>query len=126
MSQDLARWRFEKAESAYQEGLILYNADSLSGAVNRFYYAAFHGMRAVLSTKGLDAPKHSGVISIFNKEFVKPGLISKNASKIITIAFSERSNADYNDFKIFQKAEVEKLKKDIKILLDEISNFLNK
>lgn len=86
MSRDLAKWRFEKAENAYREGIILFNANSLSGAVNRFYYAAFHAMRAVLATKGLDAPKHSGVISIFNKEFVKPGAISKNASKIVTLA----------------------------------------
>lgn len=77
MNQDLAKWRLEKANIAYQEGLILLNADLLSGAVSRFYYAVFHAMRAVLSTKSLDTPKHSGVISLFNKEFVKPGLISK-------------------------------------------------
>ena len=52
-------------------------------------------MRAVLATKGYDAPKHSDVISLFNLHFVKPGYFSKQASKIITIAFSERSTADY-------------------------------
>lgn len=74
MSKDLARWRMEKAERTFQEGLHLLKANYLSGAVNRFYYAAFTGVRALLATKGLDAAKHSGVISLFNKEFVKNGL----------------------------------------------------
>ncbi len=125
MNEDLVKWRLEKAESTYQEALILYQANSFSGAVNRFYYAAFHGIRAVLATKGYDAPKHSGVISLFNKHFVKPGYISKHASKVITITFAERSNADYNDYKVFEHSEVESIKINVKLLLDEIKTFVH-
>jgi len=77
MNENLIRWRLEKADRTYQEGLILFAENMLSGAVNRFYYAAFHAMRAVLATEGYDASKHSGVISLFNKHFVRPGYISK-------------------------------------------------
>lgn len=66
MSKELAKWRFEKAEITFQEGLYLWEAGYLSGAVNRFYYAAFTGVRALLARKSLDASKHSGVISMFN------------------------------------------------------------
>ena len=36
----------------------------------------FHAVRALLATKRLDSRKHSGVISLFNQHFVKPGLVS--------------------------------------------------
>ncbi len=124
MSEDLINWRIEKAQNTYQEGLLLLEADKYEGAVNRFYYAVFHGMRAVLATKGYDAPKHSGVISLFNKHFVKPGYFSKQASKIVTIAFSERSNADYNDYKTFQKEEVDAIKDKVNTFLEEVKDYL--
>ena len=115
----------EKAQSTYQEGLLLLNENMLDGAVNRFYYATFHGMRAVLATKGYDAPKHSDVISLFNLHFVKPGYFSKQASKIITIAFSERSTADYNDYKTFQKDEIIVIRDKVNSFLEEVEDFLN-
>jgi len=77
-------------------------------------------MRAVLATKELDSSKHSGVISLFNRYFIKPGSISKRASKTVTKAFSERSHADYDDFKEFDRAEVESLKEDVREFLEEV------
>ncbi len=125
MNSDLVRWRLEKAEITFQEGLLLYNGKHFHGAVNRFYYSCFHAARAVLATKGYDAPKHSGIISLFNKHFVKEGIFGKHISKTITIVFSERSDADYNDLKCFEEEEVEKIKSDVRILIDEIHDYLN-
>lgn len=45
MSMDLCRWRFEKAMSTFREGEQLLEAGSYNGAINRFYYAAFHAAR---------------------------------------------------------------------------------
>ena len=114
----------EKAKNTYQEDLLLLNAGMLDGAVNRFYYAVFHAMRSVLATKGYDAPKHSGVISLFNKHFVKPGNFSKQASKIVTSTFSERSTADYNDYKTFQENEVNMISTQVKSFLEEVENYI--
>lgn len=124
MNNELIKWRMEKAKNTYQEGLILLDAGMLDGAVNRFYYAVFHAMRSVLATKGYDAPKHSGVISLFNKHFVKPGYISKQASKIVTTTFSERSTADYNDCKTFLENEVNMIRDQVKTFLEEVENFI--
>ncbi len=124
MNNELIKWRMEKARNTYQEGLLLLNAGMLDGAVNRFYYAVFHAMRSVLATKGYDAPKHSGVISLFNKHFVKPGNISKQASKIVTTTFSERSTADYNDYKTFQENEVYIISDQVNFFLEEVENYI--
>jgi uncharacterized protein (UPF0332 family) len=99
--EDLSRWRIEKAEATFKDGEELERLGSYQSAINRYYYAAFHAVRALLATKGLDSSKHSGVISSFNKEFVKLGLVTRGSSKSLSDLFRLRSNADYDDFKTF-------------------------
>lgn len=126
MSIDLARWRLEKARKTFSEGQELLDANMYNGAVNRFYYAAFHAARALLAIKGLDSSKHSGVISLFNREFVKPGLISKESAKTLAMAFAERSEADYDDFKEFDEEETKRIKQDIENFMKEAKKYLSK
>ncbi|SDG20671.1 HEPN domain-containing protein [Desulfosporosinus hippei] len=101
MSKELSDWRLEKAEETFRDGEELEKLGSYHSAINRYYYAAFHAVRALLAIKGFDSPKHSGVISFFNKEFVKAGLVTKSASKALSDLFRLRSNADYDDFRTF-------------------------
>ncbi|MBC7324257.1 MAG: HEPN domain-containing protein [Moorella sp. (in: Bacteria)] len=68
---------------------------------------------------------HSGVISLFNREFVKTGVISKKASKILSTVYTMRSEADYDDFKSFTLQEVTEAKDAVRALIDEVSAYLN-
>ena len=52
-------------------------------ASSRAYYAAFYAIEAVLLTKNLVLSKHSGVISDFNRHFLKPAIFPKEFSKLI-------------------------------------------
>ncbi|MCL5779437.1 MAG: HEPN domain-containing protein [Firmicutes bacterium] len=54
-----------------------------SDAVSRTYYAVFQAARAVLAKKGLDSRKHSGIIGLFNQQFVKPGILLRDYGKIL-------------------------------------------
>ena len=72
---ELAKYRITKAEEAHADGCLLLDNGSFNGAVNRFYYAAFYAARALLATKNLDSSKHSGVLSYFNRYFIKDGLL---------------------------------------------------
>ncbi|ABO49044.1 HEPN domain protein [Desulforamulus reducens MI-1] len=92
MIKDLVLWRLEKAEKTFEDAELLLERDSFASAINRYYYAAFYAIRALLATRELDSPKHSGVISLFNREFIKTNLLSKKASKTITKVFDLRSN----------------------------------
>lgn len=70
MKQDiiaLATHRFDEAQQALRDALILAKEGSVNGTVNRLYYAA----RSLLATMDLDSAKHSGVISLFQRHFVK-------------------------------------------------------
>ena len=115
MSKELSRWRLEKANKTFLEGDQLLNKKFYSGAINRYYYAAFHAARALLATKKLDSAKHSGVISHFNREFVKTGIISKAASKTLSAIFSLRSEADYEDFRTFSLQEAKEARDSVRL-----------
>lgn len=124
MSMDLSRWRIEKSEKTFLEGEELLNLGLYNGAINRFYYASFHAARSLLALKELDSAKHSGVISLFNKEFVKPGIVSKEAGKILSTTFSLRSEADYDDFTTFDYAETEKTRLAVRKFIDEVKRVI--
>lgn len=104
---DLAKYRFECCQEALEDARIMYEAGRYKNALNRAYYSIFHGMRAVNALDGYDSSKHSGVIAHFNQNYVKEGIFSKEASKLIKIAAEKRENADYLDFFVASKEEAE-------------------
>ena len=124
MSMDLSKWRIEKAEMTFKDGEQLEHLGSYHSAINRFYYAAFHAVRALLATKEMDSAKHSGIISFYNKEFVKVGIVSKASSKALSDLFRLRSHADYDDFKTFDKDDCLVAREQAKGIIEEISNVL--
>ena len=123
--RDLANHRLASARETFKEGDHLLRAGFRSGAVSRFYYAAFHAARALLATRELESSKHSGVIALFNREFVKTGRVSKEASKALSEAFADRSEADYADFRAFEESEVETIRVKVKALLDEVKTLIS-
>ncbi|MHB1653439.1 MAG: HEPN domain-containing protein [Desulfitobacteriaceae bacterium] len=126
MNNVLSEWRMEKARKIFTEGEQLLEHGSYLGAVNRFYFAIFNAARALLATRDMDSAKHSGVISLFNREFVKVGIISKETSKALTALFDLRSRADYDDFVEFTQNETEKIRDRVQLAVNEISSFLDR
>ena len=84
MQENVIKYRRERAKETLEEAEIMLENNKLIAAVNRMYYAIFYEVLALLLTKGLSSSKHSGVRSLFNKEFVKPGIILKNMVIFIT------------------------------------------
>lgn len=94
--------------------------------MNRFYYAAFYAARALLALKQLDSSKHSGVISLFQRHFVKDRLIDAQVARVLPSAFEKRQDTDYEDFVTVTPAEVSSLKEDVRRFIDECEHLLNK
>jgi uncharacterized protein (UPF0332 family) len=95
--RELIGLRMEQAAGTLQEAHILSAEHAGRGAVNRAYYAMFYAVLAVLATKGLGSSKHSGAISLFDREFVKPGDFPKELSRALHMAFERRQQADYGE-----------------------------
>ncbi len=67
--------------------------------INRSYYVMFYSILALFikTDKNLKTSKHAGVISIFDKEFVKDGTFDKKYSKMLHLIFDLRLESDYKE-----------------------------
>ena len=95
--EDLLRFRLEQAYETLREAEILLDGAALRGTVNRAYYAMFYALLALLATKRLGTSKHSGAISLFDREFVKSGLFPRELSRALHLAFERRQSHDYGE-----------------------------
>jgi uncharacterized protein (UPF0332 family) len=95
--EDLLRYRLEQAYETLREAEILLDGAALRGTVNRAYYAMFYALLALLATKRLGTSKHSGAISLFDREFVKSGLFPRELSRALHLAFERRQSHDYGE-----------------------------
>jgi uncharacterized protein (UPF0332 family) len=124
--EKLARHRLSRAKAAFSEGDHLLNANAYMGAVNRFYYAVFYAARALLATRELDSSRHSGVISLFQVQFVKAGLIATEKAKALPRAFEKRQKSDYGDFSTVTAAEAQSIRQDVSDFLEECEKALDR
>lgn len=88
------------------------------------YLGKFCGT-ALLATKGLDSPKHSGIISLFNQHFVKEDIIDKSLGKILASAKDAREESDYGDFTIVTSQEAAIQLKNAKLFIDKIEKMID-
>jgi uncharacterized protein (UPF0332 family) len=122
----LARHRLARAREALKDGEILLTQGSLNSAANRFYYAAFYAAPALLATKEVDSARHSGVIALFQKHFVKPGTIDTQIAKAFPRAFEKRQASDYGDFAVLTEAEVERMHAESRAFVDVCAELLGR
>lgn len=69
----------------------------------------FYAAAALLITKGLSSSRHSGVLGLFRREFVKTGLFPVDLAQYLDAAFDERLESDYGDYVRFEHADLEDL-----------------
>jgi uncharacterized protein (UPF0332 family) len=100
---ELCRYRFQQADDALSEAMLLLDATHYRGALNRAYYAMFYALQVMVVQNKVKVSKHSGVISYFDREYVKPGIIEKKFSKWLHRLFDLRQDADYGD--MFEPSE---------------------
>lgn len=122
----LARHRLARAREALAEGEQLLQSVVSMGAVNRFYYAAFHAARSLLALRQVDSARHSGVISLFQTHFVKTGLLSPDVAKALPRSFERRQDADYADFSQVTREEVVTVAGEVRVFVEECARLLDR
>lgn len=98
--ETLFTYRFVQAEETLAEAeRMLQEGFSARSIVNRAYYAVFYGLLALFIHTGIEhkTSKHSGIISIFDREFILAGRIDRRFSKIVHLLFEKRQKADYKE-----------------------------
>ena len=78
-----------------------------TGVVNRIYYACFYSVSALLLLEGNASSKHSGVMSLFNRLWIKPGRLPKEMGTFYLAVFDRRQKSDYADLAEFDRTDME-------------------
>ncbi len=103
IKRELSSYRLESAEEHLRSSKILLDNGLFKDSIGRSYYAIFAATRAILALDEKDFSKHSGVISCFQKEYIKTRKFDVKYSDYLTTAFQVRNHADYDDYYIVSK-----------------------
>ncbi len=120
----LVRYRLEQAVETLRETNLLLDQNAWRGAQNRAYYAMFYAVLALLATRQLGSSKHSGVLGLFDREFVKPGLLPRELSRSLRLAFNRRQSWDYGEVAALDPDEITEMVTGAKLFVQAIQEFL--
>ena len=120
----LLRYRLTQAHETLGEAEILLEQDALRGTINRAYYAMFYALLALLATKQLGTSKHSSALSLFDREFVKPGHFSRDLSRSLRLAFNLRQTYDYGELVETDRVTAEQRLADARVFVEAIESYL--
>lgn len=123
-NETLVRRRIVTAQKRLEAARLLLNEGYTNDALSKSYYAIFAAANALLASEGLQSRKHTGVISLFSKHFVKSGLIAKEFSKILVRTRDARELSDYADFFEAKKEEAVEQTKDADRFIDMAISYL--
>lgn len=122
--KELMNYRLESAKERLTSAKILLINGSYKDSIGRSYYAMFTAVRALLAKDGIDYSKHAGVISYFQKEYIKTGQFDKKYSKYLSQAFQIRNNTDYSDFFVVSQSDAKEQYGKAEEFLTVIENYL--
>jgi len=96
--ETLFTYRLQEAEETLADAVQMLDGDcSPRSIVNRAYYTMFYAVLALFIRFETvhRTSKHSGIIGIFNKEFVHTGKIEVRFAKMLNTIFEARLEGDY-------------------------------
>jgi len=120
----LIHYRIDQAHETLQEAQILLDQGTARGALNRAYYAMFYALLALLATRQLGTSKHSGALSLFDREFVKTGIFPRDLSRALHMAFERRLTHDYGEMIVLTQEMAEETLQDARTFVVAIEIHL--
>ncbi len=114
----LIQYRVERAHETLDDARALFKQDRTpASVVNRAYYAMFYAALALLAAIGQETSKHSGVLALFDRYFMKPKILPGEMGMFLHQAFEMRQTGDYEE-------EAELTREDAQQTLDAAIKFV--
>lgn len=121
----LVQYRIEQARTALDDAQFLFDGNrSPQSIVNRAYYAMFYSALALLQKIGKVPSKHTGVVSLFDTEFIVKGIFPKELSKDFHKAFELRQVSDYRTSIPLSRERTEETLAKAKQFTDAVKRYL--
>ena len=118
------RARMDQAHETLKEADVLFEQDFWRGTINRSYYAMFYSVLALAVLREQITSKHSGVIAFFDREYVKPGIFSKELSHALHLAFERRQTTDYGEIFTVSEEEAKQALHDADAFVTRIESYI--
>jgi uncharacterized protein (UPF0332 family) len=115
-----------RADQAVRAAGALLGLGLHADAISRAYYGAFHSLRALLLSRGLEAKTHGGAIHLFNTEFVRPGLFASSHNRVLAGIQRSRELADYDAAVSFSREDAEDCLRDAEAFRGEALTLLQR
>ena len=87
-----SQWAKAMRSIAAAEATLETDPDS---AASRAYYAAFHGVTAVLAGRGMEFTKHTAVRAALHRDLIQSGVLSADLGRDYDFLLDLRETADY-------------------------------
>ncbi len=124
----LFEYRLEQAETTLADAKKMLAAGiSPRSVINRAYYSMFYMVLALFlkTNTNLKTSKHSGVISLFDKEFVLTGKIDKIFSRMLHSMFDDRQEFDYRELVEVSQNDAVNGVRHAEDFIDGVRSFIN-
>lgn len=86
----------------------------------------FYAVLALLVFEPYSSSKHSGVLSYFNKRFIKEGIFPEEIGRSINKAFEIRREGDYREYAELRYKEVEPFIKKAEVFIQTVKKYLER
>jgi uncharacterized protein (UPF0332 family) len=121
----LIGYRLQRARETLRDAHLLCDRNgSLWSVINRAYYAMFYAVLALLTSVGKGASKHSGVLTLFDEHFIKPGKLPMKMSKAMHKAFELRQIGDYRELTALDEEQATEVLTMADEFVDNVERFL--
>ncbi|OGF61536.1 MAG: hypothetical protein A2Y62_01780 [Candidatus Fischerbacteria bacterium RBG_13_37_8] len=124
---ELAKYRLKQAEESLTEALfLLAGKQSPRSIMNRAYYSMFYAVLSLMVFETFSSSKHSGVLSYFNKRFIKERTFAEELGRSINKAFELRQEGDYREYTELNYEDVEPFISQAQTFLNAVKEFLER
>lgn len=102
----IIQYRIEKSDLTFKEAKDNAALGNWSLTANRLYYSTFYLALAINLSYGEISKTHNGTFSIFSKNFIATGLLSKEEGSLYRRLFTMRQTGDYDDLFDWEEEDV--------------------
>ena len=120
----LVRLQMEKSHLFLQQADEMYKQHYWDIASNRYYYACYHAVQALLIKNGLSSHTHDGLITSFGLHFVKTGKVDRKLGAFLSRIEQLRKKEDYNCFYSISEEEIATMIEPAKVLILRIEELI--
>lgn len=121
----LVEYRLGEARAALADARYVRDGQrSAQSIVNRLYYAMFYATLALMQKIGQVPSKRTGVLALFDREYVLKGVFSREMSRHQHRAFELRQVSDYRVMPPMAQDEMDELFRQANAFVENVTEHL--